>query len=91
MLVGRSRWSATERQRMEALRVCAEDGEEVLCRVEKRGNTRASTTCSIGCPTTTGLRKYEGAAPLLFVRDGVQECSRCARRAHQDAPFLVEG
>jgi hypothetical protein len=90
MLVGAIAMVRTERQRMEALRVCAEDGEEVLCRVEKAWEYKGVHYVHYRLPDDDRLRKYEGAAPLLFVRDGVQEVLALRSPRAPDAPFLVE-
>jgi len=80
----------TERQRMEALRVCAEDGEEVLCRVEKAWEYKGVHYVQYRLPDDDRLRKYEGAAPLLFVRRWRAGGARAALARAPDAPFLVE-
>ena len=41
-------------------------------------------------PDDGRLRKYQGDAPLLFLRDGVQQVLALRSPRAPDAPFLVE-
>jgi len=90
MLLGAIAMVRTERHRMQALRICAEDGEEVLCPVEKAWEYKGVHYVHYRLPDEGRLRKYEGDAPLLFHREGVQQVLALRSPRAPDAPFLVE-
>jgi hypothetical protein len=79
-----------ERRRLQALRMCAEDGEEVLGRVEKMRQYKGVHYVHYRFPDDTRVRKYQGDAPFLLTRDGVQQVLTLRSPRAPDAPFVVE-
>jgi uncharacterized protein DUF3592 len=90
MLLGTIVMVRSEQQRTEALRVCAEDGEEMLCRVEKAWEYKGAHYVQYRLPDDGRLRTYEGDAPLIITRDGVQHVLALRSPRAPDAPFLVD-
>ena len=80
----------TERQRQRALRMCAEDGEEVLGSVVKTWQYRGTHYVHYRLPDDPKLHKHQGEAPLIVVRDGTQYVLLLRSPRAPDAPYLVE-
>jgi len=80
----------TERQRLRALHMCAEDGEEVLGRVEKAWQYKGTHNVRYRLPDDPKLHKYQGDAPLILMRDGAQHVLVLRSPRAPDAPYLVE-
>ena len=80
----------TERQRARALRMCAEDGEEVLGRVEKTWQYKGTHHVHYRLPDEPKLRKYQGDAPLILEREGGQHVLLLRSPRAPDALYLVE-
>lgn len=79
-----------ERRRLQALRICAEDGDEVLGRVEKTWQYKGTHYVHYRFPDEPRLRKYQGEAPLLVTHEGAQHVLALRSPRAPDAPFLVE-
>lgn len=90
MLLGTVAMVRGERHRSETLRICAEDGEEFLCRVEKMWEYKRSHHVHYRLPDDGRLRKYVGDRPLVLVRDGVRHVLALRSPRAPDAPFLVD-
>lgn len=90
MVAGTVSLVRVERRRLQALRMCAEDGEEVLGRVEKAWQNKGTHHVHYRFPDEPRLRKYQGDAPLLVERDGAQHVLALRSPRAPDAPFLVE-
>ena len=79
-----------QRRRMETLRVCAEDGEEIACRVEKAWEHKGVHYVRYRLPDDGQLRRYEGPRPLTFLREGMQHVLALRSPRAPDAPYLPE-
>ncbi len=90
MVLGSIAMFRAERRRLQALRMCAEDGEEVLGRVEKTRQRKGVHYVHYRFPDDTRVRKYQGDAPFLLTRDGVQQVLALRSPRAPDAPFVVE-
>jgi len=90
MVLGAVAMMRLERQRMDALRVCAEDGEEVACRVDKTWEHKGVHFLQYRLPEDGKVRKYEGERPLLFLRDGVQHVLALRSPRVPDAPYVLD-
>ncbi|HYS08097.1 MAG TPA: hypothetical protein VEP66_05110 [Myxococcales bacterium] len=90
MLLGTVAMVRSERRRMEALRICAEDGEEMECRVEKTWEHKGVYFVQYRLADDGRLRKYEGERPLMFLRNGVPHVLALRSPRAPDAPYLPE-
>ena len=79
-----------ERRRLELLRMCAEDGEEVVGEVEKAWSHKGVHYLRYRFPDDVRARKYQGDAPFVFAREGALHVLALRSPRAPDAPFLVE-
>jgi len=89
MLLGTLAMVRQEKRWVELLRICAEDGDEMLCRVEKAWQYKGVHTVQYRLPDDGRLRKYEGEQPLIVVRNGVQHLLALRSPRAPDAPFVI--
>ena len=82
--------SKVERRRLELLRMCAEDGEEVVGTVEKAWSQKGVHYVRYRLPDDLRPRKYQGDAPFVFSRDGSLHVLALRSPRAPDAPLLVE-
>jgi hypothetical protein len=79
-----------ERRRLEVLRMCAEDGEEVVGEVEKTWSHKGVYYLRYRLPDDGRVRKYQGDAPFVFAREGALHVLALRSPRAPDAPLLVE-
>jgi len=79
-----------ERRRLELLRMCAEDGEEVVGQVEKAWSHKGVHYLRYRLPDDVRVRKYQGDAPFVFAREGALHVLALRSPRAPDAPYLVE-
>jgi hypothetical protein len=90
MVLGAISLVRSERRRTRALQMSAEDGEEVFGRVQKTWQYRGTHYVHYRLPDDPKLRKYQGDAPLILMRDGAQHVLLLRSPRAPDAPYLVE-
>lgn len=79
-----------ERRRLEILRMCAEDGEEVVGEVEKAWSHKGVHFLRYRLPDDVRVRRYQGDAPFVFARGGSLHVLALRSPRAPDAPLLVE-
>jgi hypothetical protein len=79
-----------ERERLQLLLMCAEDGEEVLCPVHKAASQKGVHYLKYRFPDEDRVRVYRGEAPFLVSREGelLVLALRSPRAPH--LPYVVE-
>jgi hypothetical protein len=79
-----------ERERLALLYMCAEDGEELLCPVQKTWSQKGIHYLKYRLPDDERVRVYRGEAPFLVARDGeLHALALCSPRA-PSSPYVVE-
>lgn len=78
-----------ERRWLELLRICAEDGDEILGRVEKAWQHKGVHYVRYRLPDDGRVRKHEGEQPLILLSGGVQHVLALRSPRAPDSPFVV--
>jgi hypothetical protein len=89
MLLGTIAMIRGERHWLELLRTCAEEGDEILCRVEKAWQHKGVHYVRYRLPDDGRLRKYQGEQPLTVLSEGAQHVLALRSPRAPDSPFLV--
>jgi hypothetical protein len=81
---------SVERERLQLLYMCAEDGEEVLCPVQRLGSHKGIHTVKYQVPDEDRVRVYRGDAPFLVQRDGELHVLALRSPRAPQSPYVVE-
>jgi hypothetical protein len=79
-----------ERERLDLLYMCAEDGEEVLGSVEKTWSHKGVHYLRYRLPDEDRPRIYRGEAPFVFARDGELHVLALRSPRAPRSPYVVE-
>jgi len=79
-----------ERERLGLLHMCAEDGDEVLCPVQKTWSQKGVHYLKYRLPDDDRVRVYRGEAPLLVARDGGLHVLALRSPRAPQSPYVVE-
>jgi hypothetical protein len=79
-----------ERERLQLLHMCAEDGEEMLCPVQKAASHKGVHYVKYLVPDEDRFRVYRGEAPFLVQRDGELHVLTLRSPRAPHLPYVVE-